>query len=110
MFTEAKPIEADKAKANVMSQTAQPAAAVTRWRACQARATTEGRTSATASAATPTARNRKPAASVDPRDLENHPFIVMPTPASTSARRGGRAPINRDFSDFGAGHHGYSLE
>jgi len=85
MFTEAKPTPAVTAKTKVMIQTAQPAAAVTRWQACQWEAAQAGMTSATRSAATPMARNSNPATSLDPSDRANQPFMVMPTTASANA-------------------------
>jgi hypothetical protein len=58
MLTLANPTDEEIAKAKVMSQTAQPAAAVVRRATCHCPAHTLGKTSATASEATPTARNR----------------------------------------------------
>src|SRR5258708_39584267 len=51
MFVLAKPMPAIVAKTKVASQTIHPASAVARWRACHARAATEGMTSAAMSEA-----------------------------------------------------------
>jgi hypothetical protein len=87
MFVAAKPIEETSAKANVASQTIHPASAVARWRACHARAATEGRTKATQSLATPRIRNNVPATGVAPMDRANQPFCTVPTPARARAAR-----------------------
>src|SRR3984893_8874981 len=85
MLVLAKPTPAVTAKTNVITHTAHPASEVVRCRACQSLAAQEGATSATRSAATPMARNNHPAASLDPSERANHPFMAMPTPAKTRA-------------------------
>jgi hypothetical protein len=85
MLVLAKPTPAVTAKTNVITHTANPASEVVRCRACQSLAAQEGKTSATRSAATPVARNNHPAASLDPSDRANHPFMAMPTPAKARA-------------------------
>jgi hypothetical protein len=80
------------AKTNVISQAAHPARAVALWRAPQRAAAQEGMTRAKRSETIPMARKSKPAAAVEPSDLANHPFMVMPTTASAKAatvERGG---------------------
>src|SRR6266481_4726132 len=85
MLTDANPIPAVIAKANVMSQTPQPTSAVARSPVCQSPATQDGITRATRSAATPTAIKSNPAESVDPSDRANQPFMTMPTAAKARA-------------------------
>ena len=86
MLVLAKPTPAVTAKTNVIAHTAHPASEVARCRACQSLAAQEGATSATRSPATPMARNNHPAAaSLDPSDRANHPFMAMPTPAKVRA-------------------------
>jgi hypothetical protein len=85
MLTDANPIPAVIAKANVMSQTPQPTSAVARWPACHSPAAQDGITRATRSAATPTAIKSHPAESVDPSDRANQPFMTMPTAAKARA-------------------------
>jgi len=87
MLVLAKPTPAVTAKTNVIAHTAHPASEVARCRACQSLAAQEGATSATRSAATPMARNNHPAASLDPSDRANHPFMATPTPAARAAAR-----------------------
>src|SRR6267154_4833258 len=79
------PTPAVTAKTNVIAHTAHPASDVARCRACQSLAEQEGATSATRSAATPMARNNHPAASLDPSDRANHPFMARPTAAKARA-------------------------
>src|SRR5258705_2081519 len=85
MLVLAKPTPAVTAKTNVIAHTVHPASDVARCRACQSLAEHEGATSATRSAATPMARNNHPAASLDPSDRANHPFMAMPTAAKVMA-------------------------
>src|ERR1700730_2590795 len=101
MLVLAKPTPAVTAKTNVIAHTAHPASEVARCRACQSLAAQEGTTRATRSAATPVAKNNHPAASLDPSDRANHPFMAMPTPAKARAAtrnrivemlRGGASP------------------
>ena len=85
MLVLAKPTPAITAKTNVIAQIAHPASELARCRICQSRAAQEGMTRATRSAATPIARKSQPAASVDPSERANHPFMAMPTPANAKA-------------------------
>src|ERR1700754_4631776 len=85
MLVEAKPMPAVTANTNVISQTAQPTNAVARCPLCHRPAAQDGITSATRSAATPTARKSHPAISLDPSERANQPLMVMPTTARASA-------------------------
>jgi hypothetical protein len=55
------------------------------------------------------ARNSHPAISLEPSDLANHPFMVIPTPAkandATTSDRGNR-PVWRPFAGFAVGDRG----
>jgi hypothetical protein len=90
MLVEAKPIPAVTAKINVVSQTARPTNAVSRYRARQSPAAQDDR--ATTLAARPTARNSHPAMSFEPKDRANQPFIAIPTPAGAKTAIDRRRP------------------
>jgi hypothetical protein len=71
---------------HAIAHTNQAATEVGRCRVSQSLAAQEGVTSATRSIDTPMARNNHPAASLDPSDRPNDPFMAMPTPATPKER------------------------
>ena len=85
MFVDANPMPAVTAKTNVISQTTQPTSAMARCPACHRPAAQDGMTRATRSAATPVARKSQPAASLEPKERANQPFIVTPAAAGAKA-------------------------